>query len=138
MGASPGILTGWLNRKKPSVDNAETSARTRRTDAETRKIEVDASKTLSDMAAVMSAQVMEAYTAMEGQRKRHVSDTEYFQKQTLHRQEQEESARERAHDTLDELNRAVRAIKEYEVTMAKEDIQFVPFVVKTFKEITEE
>ena len=125
----------WLNRKKPSSDIQETNARTRKTLAETRQLDVDSTRTVAEVVVSMSAKLAEVQMEIEAQRVRHFKETDYLKEQLDHRQDQEEEARRRAHNAIDEVNRAVKYIKTYEAFLQNADIPFEPFVVKTYKEI---
>jgi len=136
IGASTRWLPSWQNRKKPEADVGESIARAKRTDAETRKLDAEAGKTFGEVVVAFSTKLTEANQEIAEQRERHVKRLEFLEQQLLHRQEQEETARSRAHDAMDEVNRAVAAIKKYEMILTEKKIEFVPFTVKTFKEIT--
>lgn len=127
---SAGWVKLWLNRRKPSEVDADNQKRL----AEARKLDVDASTALGEVIVAMSARALDAQAAIDAQHARHAKATEYLQKQIEHRQEQEEDARRRAHNAVDEVNRCVKVIKQYELMMS-EKIEFNPFIVKTYKEI---
>jgi hypothetical protein len=120
-----------LNRKKPS----QIAADNQKILAEARKLDIDASSALGEVIVAMSARALEAQTEIDEQRSRHLRETQYLKDQLDHRQQQEEDARTRAHNAIDEVNRVVRHIKQYEALLIKNGIDFEPLVVKTYKEI---
>jgi hypothetical protein len=128
---SAGWIKVWLNRKRPSTIAADNT----KILAEARKLDVDASTALGEVIVAMSSRALEAQSEIDEQRSRHIRETQYLKDQLDHRQQQEEDARTRAHNAIDEVNRAVRCIKQHEAIFIREQIPFEPFAVKTYKEI---
>lgn len=131
IGGSVGWIKLYLNRKKPASEIEEAGARSLLTRAEARKREIETDAAFSEMVVGLTTAMAEAQLHIAEQGKRHAE-------QLRHREEQEEAARDRAHNAIDEVNRCVKHIKFIEAVLIKKEIPFEPFAVKTYKEIIRE
>ena len=65
----------------------------------------------------------------------HQKELQFLQEQLRHRGNLEVQARNRTHSALAEVQRCVMTIRAYEEVMREKDLQFQPFVFKTYEEI---
>lgn len=111
----------WLNRNKPRAEIHETDARAERTFAEARRIDADASKSLGDVLVSMSRQLAEAQQTIR-------EDLE-------NKTHAEETARARSHKALQEVQRCVMRIRDYEELLRTNKVSFETFEFKTNEQI---
>ena len=114
--AISGWVKVWLDRKKPLVDEAEIHESRAR-----------GSASLGEVVVGISHQLVENAAFIEKQRIEHEKELRYLQ--TL-----EVFSRNRAHAAMDEVQRCIFRIRDYE-EMMRNTIEFEPFRIKTNKEI---
>jgi hypothetical protein len=132
----------YLNRKKPSQDIHESTARIGKLAAESRQVDAEASKSFSETMMVMLGKISELTEGQAEMRDRHSKQVEFLQSQveikTLAEREaisKEETARERSHRAIAEVQRCIMAIRDYEEMLRTQSIVFQPFDFKPYEEI---
>lgn len=84
-------------------------------------MDADASAVVANLVVSLSQNLVEINKEMEAQRERHSQEIE--------------DARKRTHSAVDEVNRCIGFIKHHEILMTEKQIEFKPFVVKSYKDI---